>query len=521
MRHRRLAFALLALVAVVHVGFVVKSVRNRGALDHDEIISQLAATGHLDDWERVIGGARPTGTWETGADLRALFAVDDHSSPAATGSNLGHLDVHPPLFFWALLGARAAGLGILWSGPIINIIAALLAATILYALLVEVLEDRLAAVAGVAVFLFSPALIRSVGFARQYPFMMLASVALIWTTVRLRTRPTSVPLLLLLFGVSLFGLLTETIFVVAIVGALLALALHWRRDNLRALGYACLAVAASGGAALAVFPSYPAQYSRVSLVLRTSPQVSTDTRFHRWITGFFDFVSVSPAAPARIVVPIVSVLVVALVATARWWFRPAADALRRQPVAVVALCVGGTAFVVETVAYLLGKTPAWAVGWDYIILFWPAIVLLLATAARRFARPAIALLVVAALLSGFAVNLSRSWQGHYASQRRAVTIASHSTLVVADCLMRGYTPGAAVWVPKTTPFLLTAPGHAQPPPIPAGADLSRAVLFHAASCRPAAADIDQLLATLGLARGPAVGPIGSIRVYELHRLPAQ
>ena len=165
MRHRKLAFVLLALVAVAHIGFVVTSVRNRGALDHDEIISQLAATGHLDDWERVIGGAKPTGTWETGADLRAFLAVDDHSSPAATGTNLGRLDVHPPLFFWALLGARAAGLGILWSGPIINIVAALLAAAILYALLVEVLKERLPAVAGVAVFLFSPALIRSVGFA--------------------------------------------------------------------------------------------------------------------------------------------------------------------------------------------------------------------------------------------------------------------------------------------------------------------------------------------------------------------
>ena len=521
MRHRRLAFALLALVAAAHIGFVVISVRNRGALDHDEMISQLAATGHLDDWQRVAGGAKPTGTWATGTDLRAFLEVDNDSSPAATASNLGHLDVHPPLFFWALLGARSAGLGILWSGPIVNIIAALLAAAILYALLVAVLEDRLQAVAGVAVFLFSPALIRSVGFARQYPFMMLASVALIWTAVRLREHPTSVRLLLSLFAVALFGLLTETIFVFAIAGALLALALYWRRENLRALGYACLTVAGAGAAAIAVFPSYRAQYSRVAVVVQTSVHVSTDSRIHRWITGLFDFVTITPAASPHIVVPLVLVLVLALLGTARWWFRPVSEAIRQQPVAAVALGVGGTAFVVETAAYLLGRIPGWAVGWDYIVLFWPAIVLLLAAAVRRFARPAIALLVVAAVLGGFSLNLSRSWQGQYALQRRAVATASGATLVIADCLMRGYTPGAAMWVPKRTPFLLTAPGRAQPPPLPAGADLTRAILFHAENCAPAARDIDQLLATLGLARGPTVGPIALIDVYPLHRIPAK
>jgi hypothetical protein len=519
-RHRRLGFALLALVAAAHIGFVVISVRNRGALDHDEIISQLAATGHLDDWQGVAGGAEPTGTWATGADLRAFLEVDNHSSPAETGSNLGHLDVHPPLFFWALLGARAAGLGILWSGPIVNIIAALLAAAILYALLVGVLEDRLQAVAGVAVFLFSPALIRSVGYARQYPFMMLASVALIWTAVRLREHPTSVRLLLSLFAVALFGLLTEAIFAFAIVGALLALALHWRRDNLRALGYACLTIASAGVAAIAVFPSYRAQYSRVAVVVRTAVPVSTDSRLHRWITGLFDFVTISPTAPPHIVVPFVLVLVVALLGAARWWFRPLSDAIRQQPVAAVALGVGGTALVVETVAYLLGRIPDWAVGWEYIVLFWPAIVLLFAAGVHKLARPAIALLVVAALLGGFSLNLSRSWQGQYAVQRRAVAAASGATLVIADCLMRGYTPGAAMWVPKHTPFLLTALGSTPPPPLPAGADLSRAILFHAANCAPAARDIDHLLATLGLARGSAVGPIALIQVYRLHRIPA-
>ena len=255
-----------------------------------------------------------------------------------------------------------------------------------------------------------------------------------------------------------------------------------------------------------MFPSYGEQYSRIGVVVRTSVQVSTDARFHRWITGFFDFITITPAVSPRIVVPIVSVLVVALLATVGWWFRPVSDVIRRQPVAVVALCVGGTAFVAETVAYLLGRTPAWAVGWDYIILFWPAIVLLLATAARTFARPAIALLVVAALLGGFAVDFSRSWQDHYAVQRRAVAAASRSTLVIADCLKRGYTPGAAMWVPKHTPFLLTAPSRTPLPPLPAGADLSRAILFHAANCSPAARNIDQLLATIGLAVGVRSDP---------------
>jgi hypothetical protein len=501
---------ILGFAAVAHVALVLGVVDARGALDHDEVISHLAATGHLDDWPS-LGDTPPAGTWISGADAQQFLDTDSGSTPGEARSNLEDRDIHPPLWFWALLGAREAGLGVLWSGPVVNLVAVLVAGAVLFLLLRSALDDPLLAALGTAVFALTPALIRATGYARQYPVMMLAAVLLIWVTVRLRERPTSPVHLVAFAGVGTVGLLTGATFAFALAGAVVVIAMRWFRD-LRAMVAVLGAAAASGLVTLAVFPGYPDQLSRARTIA-DSTRSSPVTRARDWAEGFGDLVTIESSVD-RILLPVLLVGLLVVVATIPRWWRPVRDTIRSQPVAVVALGIGGTALLGATAAYVSSSTPAHARGWQYIVLFWPSIVLLGAVLLRNRSSAALTLFVVAALLGTYAWQWQRLWHDNFAAQRRAVDALADATLVVADCPMRGYTPGAAWWVPDNADFLLGARGSAPPPASPPVVDTTEAFLLHGERCRPPV-DVAPVLRQLGLVRGERIGPVGSVQLYRL------
>lgn len=509
-----LPYAILVLIAVVFVTLVVSMVRASGALAHDDIISQLAASGHLDEWRPEVGGPLPIGHWASGADLRHFLEIDSHSSMAEVQRNLAENDIHPPLFFWALLGVRSAGLGIIWSGPILNLGAALLAGALLYLLLVEVLEDRLLAAIAVGVFAFSPALVLSVATTRQYPLQMLAAVILIWITARLLRKPTSWLLLFSLFAIGVLGLLTATPFASAIAGAVLVVVVWWSRSNLRAIAYVIIATIASGLVALAIHPAYFDQYSRLQYQNSVAVRLTLNSRVHVWVDGFFDLVTPDNGV-YRVFEAVALIAGLAVLLTIRWWYPPAARIIRAQPISAAALGVAGMAIVAATGAYLLKRSPPHAAGTQYLILFWPGIVVLGAVIVQRnFKRPALTLLVVAALLVTLTARWQHSDETALAPQRFAIKEVSGATLVITDCLEGGSTAGAAMWVPPHSRFLLAAPGTARLPPVPPGTDRSRAFLFHSDACTPGNG-VDRMLAEIGLVRTAPIGPIGRVYVYPL------
>lgn len=508
-----LPFAVLAVVAIVHIGLVVDAVAARGALDHDGVISHLAASGHLDDWQLVFEGGEPTGTWAPGSVHRGFLEIDDDTSMAEVRDNLARHDLHPPLFFWALSGARSLGLGILWSGPILNLGAVLLAGVILYALVAEAVNDRLLAALAVAVFALSPALVVAVS-SRQYPSLMLAVVSLIWITARLLRTPTSPWLLASLVAVGALGLLSAHQFAFALGGALLTVTLRWAPSNRRAIGCCLAATIGSVLVALALHPAFFTQLSRERALVAPLTE-SVGERIWVWGAGMFDLVTVEPEWRGIVGLGFV-VGAVALLATARRWFRPAARVIRDQPIVGAALGVGGTALVAATAMFLAGSSPFHARGWQYVIAFWPAIVLLgTVVVTRNLAQPAFMLIVVVMLLGVSVLRSGQVAEYDYRWQRNAVEEVSGATLVVADCLMRGYTPGATMWVPRESRVLLVAPGDVAPPALPQGADASRPLLLHADDCRPAVQNIDRVLETLGFVRGVSVGRIGFVDVFRL------
>jgi hypothetical protein len=318
------------------------------------------------------------------------------------------------------------------------------------------------------------------------------------------------------FVVGVFGLLTETEFAFALVGALLVVAAKWMWKDLRAAAFVLAATIGSFLVAYALFPSYFTQYARVKLIARLAPQRSTGQRLRLWVGGLDDFVVLDTRADRNFTLAVV-IAVVVLLATLPLWYRAVWKTVREQPIVAAALGVGGVSFVGLTTAFVLGRVPPHAAGWQYVIVFWPSVVLLAAVIVRRLGtrQAAVALLVVAAIIGANAVRWEHKYSDQYVRQRRAVREVSRATLVISDCLLRGYTPGAAMWVPPGSLFLLAAPGGATPPPIPPEADRSRPVLFDADGCLPAVTNVDGLLSTLGFVRGRRIGPIGPIRVYRL------
>jgi hypothetical protein len=173
------------------------------------------------------------------------------------------------------------------------------------------------------------------------------------------------------------------------------------------------------------------------------------------------------------------------------------------------------AIVCATAMFVLGRAPGHAAGWQYIVTFWPGIVLLGAVVLRRAPHPALVMTLVVILMGTFAWEWQQFYRRSYSAQRVAVEEVSNATLVVADCMLRGYTPGAAMWVPKDSEFLLAARDGRPAPPIPEGADRSRAFLLHVEGCPVGVRDVDGLLQSLGLVRSGTVGPIGYVMVERL------
>src|SRR5690348_518687 len=75
--------AIVVLVAAIalQVAFVIALDRSRPALDHDEILSQMVASGHEDSWPSN-GRTPPVGTWVSSGEIRHFLELDGQSSAA-------------------------------------------------------------------------------------------------------------------------------------------------------------------------------------------------------------------------------------------------------------------------------------------------------------------------------------------------------------------------------------------------------------------------------------------------------
>jgi uncharacterized membrane protein len=509
---------VLVAASAVHVWFVQWSLDSRGAFDNDEVVSHLAVAGHVDDWAQVSAGGPPRGQWTSGEEIRRFLELDEGSSLGEVRQNLADYDYHPPLYYWAVHEARAAGLGLFRSGPAVNVVASILAGAVLFAILVEVTGRRTWAALATAVFALSPALLFAAALARHYVFLVLATTVLIWTTGRLVRSPRSPPLLGGLLAVSALGLLSASQFAYSLAGAVLllvALGIH-RGDRLGVV--APVASAAAGGlVALALHPGFGEQLARVEENRPGFSLGAVPGRLYRVVQGLADLVVLSPGAD-RHILPVAATGVVLAVATFPRWRHGARAALRSSPMLAAAVAIGGMTLVVTVALYALGRSPAHAVGRHYVVAFLPPLVVVVGALAARAARPALVLLAAVTFVGVAAWQWNDDYVPVWRHQRAAVEAVRDARLVVSDCARRGYTPGGAMWLQPSADFLLLQATDDPPPPLPAGGELSGAVLFHGdqRQCQGAGDEIvDQQLADLGLVRVEVVGPIGKLEIVRL------
>lgn len=418
---------LAATVVALGLGLHLIGLAGLRQVSQDDVISVLAATGHQGEYQAVVDNAQaPLATWVPAAEWQRFVRVEDRLPLLRIARDLGHEDIHPPVYFWLLhLWLLAVGVS-LWSGPALNLLIHGLTAVALWRLARKVLADRRAAWAVTGVWVTLPAVIESSLATRQYSLASLWAVLLCDQVVGLDhgARRRRVALIAGLTGV---GLLTLYPFACVVLGLATVLLVRLRDPRSRPPALAALAALAAGGALLTAAQPWLREVlarqrdqaqpfsgdlpgNRLALVWRELPRfVLADAR---GLTA-------------------VALLTVALAITVE-----VLRSLRRVPVAAgIVVGLGLWTLAMLVAAYLAALSPAGAYQARYFTIALPFLAFLpvLAVWSLRHQR---AVAVAAAVLAAVVVSANGAWLLRQAGQPPAQTLTGQSPVVV-DNLARG------------------------------------------------------------------------------------
>ncbi len=265
----RTAVVALILIAAVLLGtaFRVDSMYHKHGLHIDEVISYLAAAGHLGNFGHpgtpaLYRAWLPAATWKSELGPGKTLDFGQIISSLATH------DVHPPLYFillhlWTLIvGVK------FWSGPSLNLIIDVLAGAALFGLARRLLRDPVAAAFVDLIWSVSPAVRMTSSMARMYSLEALFSVLFVWLLVAVtdRTQAPARPLLsaALLALATAGGMLTQYQFVLIVAGGIAYVLLRLVRFDRRRCARTLLAMAAGLVIVWLVEPGVFAQFRRQS-----------------------------------------------------------------------------------------------------------------------------------------------------------------------------------------------------------------------------------------------------------------
>jgi hypothetical protein len=248
MRGRRAA-VVIAIVAVIGLAVTHHALEIAGIqrLSHDDTISYLAATGHQGEYQQVVDTGRPpVAQWVPAARWQAFTRIDDRLPLLTIARDLGHHDIHPPVYFW-LLHVWTLLVGVnLWTGPMLNVVVHMLTAVVLWLLARHVTGSPLAAWGAVGVWATLPAVAETAASTRQYSLVGLWSITLGWAFIRTREGPTTRGLLAV-GAVTALGMLTLYPFGLVVAGFGLVCVADLRLPARRRTALAQLGALAGGG----------------------------------------------------------------------------------------------------------------------------------------------------------------------------------------------------------------------------------------------------------------------------------
>ena len=387
MRGRRLA-AGVAVVAVVAVAVTLHASEIVGLqrISHDDTISYLAATGHQGAYHDVVErGADPVAEWVPARRWQAFTRVDAVLPLLTIARDLGHHDIHPPVYFW-LLHVWSLLTGVhLWSGPLLNVLLHLATGVVLWRLALRLTGSRWAAWAATGVWATLPGVAETAVSTRQYSLAALLSIALGAVYVRTRGQPApdqphpNQPApdhphpdqsgldrrgLLALAALTAVGMLTLYTFGLVVAGLGLVTVLDLRDAARRRAALAQVAAFAAGGAVfLAGQPWLPEVLRRQQEQLETPLPGVHAFRVEKLLHDLPGFAvsGLLPAAGAALL------LATAVLAVLAWRIRPAA-----RPLVWVAVWVPA----VMAALYVAVRTPGAASEARYFSIALPYVALL-------------------------------------------------------------------------------------------------------------------------------------------------
>jgi hypothetical protein len=249
MRDRRNAAAVAVIIAVLGVAVAQHAVEISDVkrVSHDDTISYLAATGHQGAYQRVVNsGEAPVAQWVPAERWQAFTRIEDRLPLLTIARDLGHHDIHPPVYFW-LLHVWALIVGVhLWTGPALNVVVHVLTAIVLWRLARHLTGSPLAAWGAVGVWAALPAVAQTATATRQYSLSGLWSVTLGAVFVHTRRAPSTRGLLAL-GAVTALGLLTLYPFGIVVAGVGLVCVADLRVPSRRRTALTQLGALVAGG----------------------------------------------------------------------------------------------------------------------------------------------------------------------------------------------------------------------------------------------------------------------------------
>ena len=438
----RAAF-LLSLAALV-IGFLGLRAYDAGLrqlLIHDEWITILLASANLSKYWEILGRL-PQGAWIPIEAFEDLRSPADQRAYGQIYRDLVHQDIHPPLYFYALHGWRAAFGDSLTAHYALN---ALFSATTILAvawLALRITANRTAALAAAALFALSPLMSAPYqSILRQYELLQLCVIlsALGWTALARDPRHRRANAFVAAVAAQTAGLLTHIQFVLVMAAAVGAAFLH---PALRWRGAVLITASAAGATILFLLlhPELFAQVSRQQSLISDPAPSGALSRMVFYVTGFAEAFGLRGLITGQVSF---FVALAALVAgfAALWILarRAAAQGRLSTGAGFVALLALFT-ILAYSAQYLGHRAPEHAAGGRYFLLFWGlgavTIAALVATTSRR-SFLAITAVLLALCLADTTLRLIQAPQRHAAETAHLAAIAQ-SPLVYTDTARRGH-----------------------------------------------------------------------------------
>lgn len=346
-------------------------------LSHDESVSYLCASATEGAYQIEIDGMLDRDLHVL--DIQAFYARPPGMAFPTVARDLALWDIHPPLYFWTLHAVHVAfGAGVI-GGALLNFVAGLLLLALVFIMARRALASTSQALAAVAIWYLSPAVVQIDLEARHYQFMALFAIASFLMAERLSNEQRSKTCWMLFTLVNAAGLLTHYYFAFLLLpGALVMLIRYgWTRPTFTYAG----SLLASLALFLLAFPqifdfigTYSERLSNPEATTGALDRIKTVTYaslafFTEWHRARYMYIFLLIAAGlfAMYRIP-----------------RPIAQLkfpLDRPVTHYGIALLWSTCFTVGF--YLVGISPAQAAGEQYFAYFWPLLAVLLVHVASR------------------------------------------------------------------------------------------------------------------------------------------